>query len=167
MVYSFTLFSFLQKDLGVIHIKNNNLWYRSLPNIKARTASAHNFLYLSLPCRSVPPIRPFLPVRSRSYRRRPLSKHASLLIHTKESFLTDQLHVLSPEKGARTLGTTVGEVVRGVKIRCIEFLGFEVMLVLDLRVASTSTNCTIEMLSCRVHTRNRHPLIWSRRVKPL
>jgi hypothetical protein len=54
-----------------------------------------------------------------------------------------------------------------VQIRCIEFLGFEVMLVLDLRVASMSTKCTIEMLSCRVHTRNHRPLIWSRRVKPL
>jgi hypothetical protein len=49
---------------------------------------------------------------SRSYRRRPLSNHDSLLIRTEESFLTDQLHVISPEKGARTPGTTVGEVVR-------------------------------------------------------
>jgi hypothetical protein len=35
-------------------------------------------------------------------------------------------------------------------LRRIGFLGFEVAPVLDLRVAPTSTDCTIEMLSCRV-----------------
>ncbi|CAO2207264.1 unnamed protein product [Urochloa humidicola] len=34
-------------------------------------------------------------------------------------------------------------------LRRIGFLGFEVAPVLDLRVAPTSTDCTIEMLSCR------------------
>ncbi|XP_034600324.1 uncharacterized protein [Setaria viridis] len=34
-------------------------------------------------------------------------------------------------------------------LRRIGFLGFEIAPVLDLRVAPTSTDCTIEMLSCR------------------
>ncbi|CAO2173388.1 unnamed protein product [Urochloa humidicola] len=34
-------------------------------------------------------------------------------------------------------------------LRRVGFLGFEVAPVLDLRVAPTSTDCTIEMLSCR------------------
>ena len=38
-------------------------------------------------------------------------------------------------------------------LRRIGLLGFEVAPVLDLRVAPTSTDCTIEMLSCRVRGR--------------
>lgn len=38
-------------------------------------------------------------------------------------------------------------------LRRIGLLGFEVAPVLDLRVAPTSTDCTIEMLSCRVRCR--------------
>lgn len=37
-------------------------------------------------------------------------------------------------------------------LRRVGLLGFEVAPVLDLRVAPTSTDCTIEMLSCRVRT---------------
>jgi hypothetical protein len=37
-------------------------------------------------------------------------------------------------------------------LRRIRLLGFELAPVLDLRVVPTGTDCTIEMLSCRVHT---------------
>jgi hypothetical protein len=37
-------------------------------------------------------------------------------------------------------------------LRRIRLLGFEVAPVLDLRVVTAGTDCTIEMLSCRVHT---------------
>jgi len=36
---------------------------------------------------------------------------------------------------------------------CIRFPGFEVTPVLELRVALTSTDCTVEMLSCRIDAR--------------
>jgi hypothetical protein len=45
-------------------------------------------------------------------------------------------------------GTGPGTFTCG--LRRIGLLGFEVAPVLDLRVAPTSTDCTIEMLSCRV-----------------
>jgi len=36
---------------------------------------------------------------------------------------------------------------------CIRFPGFEVMPVLELRIALTSTDCIVEMLSCRIDAR--------------
>ena len=43
-------------------------------------------------------------------------------------------------------------------LRRIRFLGFEVAPVLELRVTPTSTDCTVEMLSCRVRACD---LAWS------
>jgi len=40
-------------------------------------------------------------------------------------------------------------------LRRIRFLGFEVAPVLELRVTPTSTDCTVEMLSCRVRACDR------------
>ena len=44
------------------------------------------------------------------------------------------------------------------RLRRIGFLGFEVAPVLELRVTPTSTDCTVEMLSCRVRACD---LAWS------
>ena len=41
------------------------------------------------------------------------------------------------------------------RLRRIGFLGFEVAPVLELRVTPTSTDCTVEMLSCRVRACDR------------
>ncbi|KAF8653705.1 hypothetical protein HU200_061815 [Digitaria exilis] len=56
---------------------------------------------------------------------------------------TGALESFSPAVGSAEPGTFT------CALRRIGFLGFEVAPVLDLRVAPTSTDCTIEMLSCR------------------